>query len=582
MPLEQVKGQLHDEFTIANIGANLLRNLAEGLYSPAEVVREYVQNAIDAHRLWEHVEAGELPTDPVQIEVLDEDLVIIDYGIGMNEAGVKAVKDISVSSKPLFDVHLTGHKGVGIWAGLSYFDQLTLFTSTRGDVRGYKLTLRFREMADLIRSSKVHSLHVGEVLNPNFTIEYYDEEVERHGTIVRLSAPRKNRDSYLNVDWLAAAIRERCPCEIDETFALSSDVKRLYKLHNIQTFPIHVDGKPVTRSFPSNVEGFVSDAIRVGDSPIAVYWKAVHNVNGILNPAGGQVCGLRLYQTGFEIAGQNPYSRQSLTDYPTIKLQDTYPNWYIGEFHVVSDVLTPNLPRKDFEESEDRRKFVTALRSWWAVLDADTRLLSEVRNVRASYTKYESAIARIRDVHVPRGDVPGDAATEVADVQSIVQSLKEDEQSASRRKHGKDPLSTKVEARKQVANERRKLLNSAESLLATLTDVAGSDSKLVDELAPLPDEDGSTVGGEIPLASSEQVPDAASLEEKGIPRPIQTSLLVVLPITVDTDEEPIEMPYDVILGLLTEVLADELKDERRVNAVLTELSNRVGMLLANE
>jgi HSP90 family molecular chaperone len=38
-----------DQFTIEDIGAPLLANLAKGIYTPEAMLREYVQNAGDAY-----------------------------------------------------------------------------------------------------------------------------------------------------------------------------------------------------------------------------------------------------------------------------------------------------------------------------------------------------------------------------------------------------------------------------------------------------------------------------------------------------------------------------------------------------
>ena len=45
--------RLNDQFSIKDVGSTLLNHLAKGLYPADEVLREYVQNAIDAHRFVE-------------------------------------------------------------------------------------------------------------------------------------------------------------------------------------------------------------------------------------------------------------------------------------------------------------------------------------------------------------------------------------------------------------------------------------------------------------------------------------------------------------------------------------------------
>src|SRR5262245_27674746 len=105
--------RIEDEFGIEDVGSTLLEDLAKGLYQPYEVIREYVQNAVDAHRLW-FSKTGEDPKTAIQIEIQGDTITIIDNGVGMTEKEIKKVKSIAVSRKRDADVELTGHKGVGI------------------------------------------------------------------------------------------------------------------------------------------------------------------------------------------------------------------------------------------------------------------------------------------------------------------------------------------------------------------------------------------------------------------------------------------------------------------------------------
>lgn len=139
--------EIEDEFTLEDIGSTLLEELAERLYQPQGVVREYVQNAVDAHRQWFN-ETGTQPEGPVNIVVRPNSLCIMDFGIGLNLEEIKKVKSIAVSSKRSADIKLTGHKGVGIWAGLSFFQKITIYSTSRGSERGYELTIYFKEIKE--------------------------------------------------------------------------------------------------------------------------------------------------------------------------------------------------------------------------------------------------------------------------------------------------------------------------------------------------------------------------------------------------------------------------------------------------
>ena len=47
MPIDTLK-KIDDKFKIEHVGSSLLNELAKGLYQPESVIREYIQNAIDA------------------------------------------------------------------------------------------------------------------------------------------------------------------------------------------------------------------------------------------------------------------------------------------------------------------------------------------------------------------------------------------------------------------------------------------------------------------------------------------------------------------------------------------------------
>ena len=87
-----------DKFSIKDVGSTLLNHLAKGLYPADEVIREYIQNAIDAHRLWRKRYRSE-PDGPIQVEIRGDQLSFLDYGIGMNEDEIRGVKSIAVTTK---------------------------------------------------------------------------------------------------------------------------------------------------------------------------------------------------------------------------------------------------------------------------------------------------------------------------------------------------------------------------------------------------------------------------------------------------------------------------------------------------
>ena len=83
MPLEWES--IPSKFTINDIGAYLMANLAQGLYTGPEIIREYVQNAVDSYVEFT-AQIPEEPSNEVRVDVRDRSIIIYDRGIGMGES----------------------------------------------------------------------------------------------------------------------------------------------------------------------------------------------------------------------------------------------------------------------------------------------------------------------------------------------------------------------------------------------------------------------------------------------------------------------------------------------------------------
>src|SRR5258708_19224261 len=116
---------VNDQFTIEDIGAPLLANLAKGIYTPEAMLREYVQNAGDAYFDLEEKRDKTLPTEERTIDIYYPEqgtIAVQDNGIGMDLEDVKRFKRIALSAKLGKD--RAGFPGIGIWAGFSAPDKL--------------------------------------------------------------------------------------------------------------------------------------------------------------------------------------------------------------------------------------------------------------------------------------------------------------------------------------------------------------------------------------------------------------------------------------------------------------------------
>src|SRR5258708_12626482 len=93
---------VNDQFTIEDIGAPLLANLAKGIYTPEAMLREYVQNAGDAYFDLEEKRDKTLPTEEQTIDIYYPEqgtIALQNNGIDTALQDVKIFNTISLSAK---------------------------------------------------------------------------------------------------------------------------------------------------------------------------------------------------------------------------------------------------------------------------------------------------------------------------------------------------------------------------------------------------------------------------------------------------------------------------------------------------
>ncbi len=621
-----------DSFSIKDVGSKLLDHLAKGLYPEAEVLREYIQNAIDAHRIWKHQTNTE-PEGPIQVEVRGDRLSVIDYGVGMSIEEVRKVKSIAITSKWDEEIPLTGHKGVGIWAGLSYFDILILETTKRGDPFGYRLTIHFNRIVESIDDRT----NIGEVMDGNYFIEEYDEEIEKHSSSVTLVNPKRTSVLFASVDKIREAISRICPCEIDPNFTYSQKVKDWYEQQGLEMYSIVVDGEPVYRSYPSSVEYFKTFPITINDSVVAYGWQALHKVNGKLKPTHGELVGFRLIESGFTVGEDNPYGSTNLAGYQGLNnAVVTYLGWHIGEIHIITLALRPNLQRNNLEETETSRQFIQKLRALYAKLEQPTRTIADKRNAEAEfkskiqdihriYLGYDVQISKILNRQILVDLTP----SEISTLKTIQQSLLRDEQNADYSADTKEAKAYAHLKEKDVKELRKRLLKRLDSLLGSVSQKKERDTQKPQENTPSPvspvapseskaqenpSGNGTVVTNDkntkektdispppLPALTGIGNPKALSpketkAENNGInntfPSVTETPEIVAGGVE-DAEEENSEqgtfprptsrrIPVVIVIGFLENILNEELPEDSDVKtAILSKLTERIDKVLSN-
>lgn len=555
--------RLDDRFTIQDVGSTLLDDLAKGLYQPEAVIREYVQNAVDAHRQWQN-DFGTDPGQPIQIEIRGDRISILDYGIGMDEKDIRKVKSIAVSDKRNSEVRLTGYKGVGIWAGLSYFQTLELFSTKRGEKRGYKLTIKFKNIVDAIsEQSSIGDVLNGDGKNPNYFIEVCDADEDEHLAEVTLISPTRSSEWFLDEGNIRSTVQRICPCEIDPTFALYRQLTEWYRGEKTKLFPIVVAGKPVYRSYASSVEDFNGGTITFNDVVVAKYWLAINaDSSRGLPEKEDQLRGFRIVHDGFTLGPPNPYSDSDLPPFDSLSQSVTrYLNWYIGEIHIVDNDLKPNLARDKFEESDAAKQFIRRIRDWYVERDTYGRAVSKKRNlINDVYVEYEARLNEYLEKGAP-------IALDEDEFTYLLEMQKELEKQEQIAKSKKDAAKTGWE---MIAFRDNDVKTKRKQLIALIAKITPKIAKARRKAQRL----GMKTS---PAFGTAPKPGAATSSAKVRPTQPNTPDLPGPPVTQgEVDSNGNVLGLEVVISLLREILSDEIPD--KAEAIISKLLTRINSL----
>ena len=404
-----------DTFGPELIGSKLLDHLANGLYGPAGVIREYIQNAVDSIRKYRYKVDMEYD-EPVHIEVRQDRISVYDYGYGMTLREIKNAKAIAITTKNGEDnIGYTGEKGIGIWSGFSYFKKLIIRSTTAesdcvkckkncetdcsecynecdyrceySNCKDYEwyLTIDFEG----IKKSISYDKDIIKVLNANIRLEKQPIASNEHYTIITLEGCMDKQDFFDNIAKIYATIKDICPCKVSfDNPNLLKEVHQFYDRNKLQTFAINIDQKTAIRKYNSKVTSIVTDSIKVDDKVVAECWYAFHSTKGVIKPREGEAdSGFKIIKDGFTVGNNNIYTDKTLGhDFDDLNNTTAQTiRWLIGEIHIVDEDIKLKADRNSFLEDSYGRLFVKKLRLWYA---------DRAKDVRA----YGQAIGRREDI----------------------------------------------------------------------------------------------------------------------------------------------------------------------------------------
>jgi molecular chaperone HtpG len=377
---------MRSETTIDDIGAYLMANVAQGLYTGPEIIREYIQNARDSYVDLRKLLAAALPnTNPserivpsneIRVDVRGKSIFIFDQGIGMGYKEIEKAKKIALPSKQLNDPEYVGFRKLGIWSGLAACKQLIVESSKYNEPYKYRMTINCENISrDVVKPISIKTL-----LDPNIKIQRIEEKKEEHYTQVELQDISPQYDELLDLERLKQVIIDHCPVHFAPSFDGDRKIESKLKKKGVDFYRIYVRGTEVFRDFPSRVSQPEWEPIKVGSKIVAWAWYCLNEGSGQLDTENGnQRRNISLRIKNFAVGERgiysinDDYSRQQ--GFVTIDSPENL-NWYAGEVHILDTKIIPDTPRRRLEDDAHSRKFIGKLREFYAGITSATRVHS--------------------------------------------------------------------------------------------------------------------------------------------------------------------------------------------------------------
>jgi hypothetical protein len=434
-----------DSFSIQDIGAPLLANLAKGIYTPEAVLREYVQNGGDSYLDLQEAQRGVLPLSEKVIDIYlqaDKTLAIQDRGIGMNLQDIKNYKRIALSSKVGKD--RAGFRGIGIWAAFDACDVLQVVTTKLGDPHRYRLTLKFADM----RAHVSDNIDVEKLLASRFKIEVDDADRGEHYTQVRLQSVHDEFADLLNAEELARIVGQILPCRLDPSFKFSDKINdKLRTIDGYQEYTIKVDDTEVFRTFPSTLTEPVFELLKDKDNEeYAFAWYCTSPTQRSVAPTEQSNFRLRIHNIA--IGSRGIYSQEEASHWgitTSLKSSELL-DWYAGEIHIVNPDVRPNTSRIELELDTKARKAISLVRDFYRSRITYRRAVSVVTNHIAQVESISQQLA-------------GGGTYSAVQAQRFVRDMKKFEQLSS----GPSSSSEKDPEKRRLLKERRRILRAREA-----------------------------------------------------------------------------------------------------------------------
>jgi hypothetical protein len=387
---------LPDELDWDDVGGRLLANIARGMYSPQGVLREYVQNAVDAYKDLETLS----DEHKIIITPTKTSLSIQDFGVGMDDKGIRAAKKIAVSTKSDYDDRV-GFRGIGIWAGLPACQRLIVDSTTAGKEYRYRLVFDFEAIMEHLDDN----INIKDLVDPRYRIERHAAERDEHYTRVTLDGITDGYKQLLDVAELKRIASQVLPAAVDPGFqhhvALMKMLESWPSYFECHVFIVTPTGQEETfRKFPEEDVELPEEKILLSDEGVelARAWFCRTKKTSLRYVTPPAVRGFPLRIKNFAVGDVNMFGAEqgysyNIHDHQELKTTSRLA-WFCGEVHVTNNKIKPNTPRDDLEREEAARLFIEKLRGFYKDRIVEAGAYSEFNPFRKALEDAEEIIAK--------------------------------------------------------------------------------------------------------------------------------------------------------------------------------------------
>jgi hypothetical protein len=464
---------LSDELDWDDVGGRLLANIARGMYPPQGVLREYVQNATDAYK--------DLATPSEEHKIIitptKHSLSIQDFGVGMDDKGIREAKKIAVSNKSDYDDRV-GFRGIGIWAGLPACKKLILDSTKEGDPHRYRLVFDF----DDIMRHVDDNINIKALVDPRYRIEQHRAEKHEHYTRVTLEGITDGYKQLLDASELKRIASQVLPAAVDPGFEHHAALMKM-----LETWPSYSEchifvqtptgPEEVFRKFPEDEVEPPVETILVSDEGVelARAWFCRTKKTSLRNVTAPAVRGFPLRVKNFAVGEVNMFSAEQGYSYNIHEHQELKTTsrlaWFCGEIQVTNNDIKPNTPRDDLEREQAARLFIEKLRGFYKDRIVEAGAYSE-------FNPFRSALEEAEEIIKVAGQGNAKKPVNVDQVRNLLNKLSEAPHKAKGESEDQSKRLFKQLLRQQWFKDRSaKAINSLKKLLPPPASASGASAK---------------------------------------------------------------------------------------------------------